>query len=267
MNSPSDAATSIDRHYLSGDERGIRRKEKSGTSDIERRTASFEKRSSDDFLLKLRVGDAISGPHHGARSNRIDADLRAEFSRERARQHDESRFGYAVDRVAPQRAHAVNVDDVEYETVRESQRGRRSLRQKQRRLQIGAEQVIPLSFRDFADWCRIKRGSVVDQDIESAESLLSKLRELAEMSSVEKVCGDAGRAGRAFRVELGDERLGFFGRALVVHDNRCARAVKYPSHFGADATGSSRDQRHFAGEWLVRSNWVRGIRVAHGLRL
>jgi hypothetical protein len=52
-----------------------------------------------------------------------------------------------------------------------------------------------------------------------------------------------------------------------MHHDHGARAVKDSCHFCADATGSSRDQRYLASEWLVRSNGIRGIRVAHGVRL
>ena len=161
MNSPGDAATSIDRHHLPGDERGVRRKEKSGSCDIESRATTFEKGSSDNFLLKLGIGDAVCRPHHRTRCDRIDADLRTEFSSERACQHDEARFGDAIDRVTTQRTHAVNIDNVEYEAMRESQRRRGSLRQKQRSLQVGAEQVIPMRFGDLTNRRRVKRGGVV----------------------------------------------------------------------------------------------------------
>ena len=267
MNSPGDAATSIDRHHLSGDERGIRCKEKSGSSDIESRAAAFEQGSSNNFLLKLRVGDAVCRPHHRPRRDRVDANLRAEFSSERARQHDEPRFGDAVDRIATQWAHAMYVDDVEYEAMREPQGWRRSLGQKQRGLQVGAEQVVPVRFGDFTDRCRVKRRGVVDQNVESSKSLLSKVRKLAELRGVEQISADTCGAVRALRVEFGDERLGFFGRALVVHDNLGACAVEDLHHLGADATGAARDQRHFAGEGLVGANGVRRMRVAHRVRL
>ena len=83
-------------------------------------------------------------PHHRARGDAIDAHLGRKLARQRARQHDQPGLGGAVDHVIAQRPHAVNVDDVQQQSLRAAQFRRRRLRQERRRPQIGAQQIIPL---------------------------------------------------------------------------------------------------------------------------
>ena len=267
MNLPGDASTSVDGHHLAGDKRRIRGKEKRRSSDIVGRATTFEQRTTDNFLLQLRIGDAVGGPHHWTGRDRIDANLRAQFPRERASEHDEPRFSDSVDRVTSQWPHTVNIDDVEYQSVRETKRGCGGLREKQRSLEVGSEQIVPMRFGDFAHRCRIERRGVVDEDVESAESLMDELRERIESRGVQQVGADARRTIRTYGVEVGDERLRLFRRTLVMHHDACAGIVKNFYHCRSDTTRSAGHQRDFSGERLIGACGARRVKVAHRVRL
>lgn len=267
MKLPGDASTSIDGHHLAGDKRRIRRKEKRRSCDIVGRAATLEQSTTYNFLLQLCIGDAVGGPHDWAGRDRVDANLRAQLPSESASEHDESRFSDSVYRIASQWSHPVNIDDVEYESLRQAKYWRGGLREKQRGLEVGSEQIVPMCFRNFADWCRIERRGVVDEDVEPAESIFREARERIELSGVEQVRADARCTVRTCGVKVGDERLRLFRRSLVMHHDACTGVVKNFYHRCADTTRPAGHQRDFSGERLIRAYGARRVKVAHRVRL
>ena len=90
----------------------------------------------------------------------------------------EPAFRGGVDGVVLHRQLGVDVDDVDDAAVLLPQLRRRRLRQEQRRLEIGADEVVPLLFRDLAHRRRIEARRVVDQRVEPPELLDRGLDEL-----------------------------------------------------------------------------------------
>ena len=268
MGLPGDAAAAIYRHDLAGDVRSVGSKEQCRSRDVECRPGALEQRAADYFLLKSVVGDSGFGPHHGSRGDGVYADLRAKFAGERPCQHDEPRFGDSVHGVASQGPHAVYVDNVEDESLREAQHGRCSLREKQRRFEIRTEQIFPVRLGDFTDGCRVKGRGVIDENVEPTELLLSELDEFAESCCVEKIEADAGGATGTRRLELCYEVARFAGRSVVVDHHIGSGSVKYPRDFGAHTPRAAGDQCDLAGERLIGAKRRTGRRVgAHGERL
>ena len=248
---PADAATAIDGHDLTGDERRIGCEEQRGASDICSRARAFQCRSIDDFLLKNGIGNAIGGPHHRARRDRVDANMWAEFAGQRFRQHDETGFGNRVGWIASQRSHAVNVDDIQNQAVRQAQRGCRSLREEQGCFEIRADQVVPVFDRDFTDGGRVESRCVVDQDVELPKVSASFFDELAERGNIEKISGQSERTTRSLLFELGAQFLSGIDRPMMVDDHVSAGRVQLASNRRAHPSCAARDQGNFAGERLA----------------
>ena len=265
---PGDAATAVHRHDLTGDEGRIGGEEERGFRDVLCGSATLEQRSLDDFALQFGVGDSVGGPHHRSRCDRIDAHLRRKFAGERTRQHDESGFRDTVNGVTAQGPQCVNVDDVEDEPVRETQRGGCSLREKERGLQVGAEQVVPMRLRDFTDRSGIKRGGVVHQNIEPAETFFRDGDERTEFCGIEKVRRNDGGARGAHGLEFGRECLGLTQRAIAVDHHVGAGRMERACDGGSHPSRASGDERNFARERRACAMGRRGVRIGgHGGRL
>ena len=63
----------------------------------------------------------------------------------------------------------MNIGDIDDGAACGAQMGRSGLRQKQRRLEVAAHQIVPCRFIDTTKRCRKKRRSIADQTVESAE--------------------------------------------------------------------------------------------------
>lgn len=265
MSSPGDAAPAVDRHDLTGDVGRIGCEKQRRARDVECRAAALEQGPPDDFLLEVRIGDTIGGPHDRPGCDGVDANLRSEFAGKGSCEHDEAGFRHSVDGIATQRTQTVDIDDVQDESLRKSQGGRRSLRKKKRRFQVGAEQIVPVRCSDFADRRRIEGRGVVDEDVESSELLFSEPRQLAEFRRVEKIEADAGCTLRTLSVELCDQGFRLFGRALVMNDQIGTGIMEHARDLGTDATRTARDERDLPCEWSIRPQWILGARLGfHG---
>jgi len=121
----------------------------------------LERRLIDDFALEILLHRAFR-PQHRPRRNTVDSNIRAQFARQRTRQHREPRLRNAVHRVSLERAQSVDIDHVDYEPALLRQAGRRRLREKQRRFQVAADEIIPLRKGDLPDRGRVKTRRIVD---------------------------------------------------------------------------------------------------------
>jgi hypothetical protein len=110
----------------------------------------------------------------------------------------------------------VDVDDVEYQPAGLAQRRRGRLRQEQRRLEIGAEQVIPGLWRDLSQGCGVESGGVVHQHIQRTPGASRKLHELGQSAEVQQVGLEDIHGARARLVEFRRQRLRVLGRVAVV---------------------------------------------------
>ena len=113
--------------------------------------------------------DSSSGQSIGPGRDRVDAHFGRELARERAREPDQRRLRHRIDDVVLERPLGVDVGDVDDRALRLAQRGRRGLREEQRRAHVGADEVVPVARADLADGRRIERRRVVDQRVEPAE--------------------------------------------------------------------------------------------------
>lgn len=185
MPSPADAAAAIHRHDVSGDIGGIGSEKQRRTRDVLSRARPFEQGAINNFGLQRVIGYAIGGPHHRPRGDAVHPHLRAEFARQRAFQRWGSR-----------------------------------LRQEQRRLEVRAEQIVPMGFGDFTD-----RGRV-----------------------------EGRRAGCAQRVQLCGECLSVAHRSVAVDDDVGACAVQRACDGGTYTTSATGDQDCFTGKRCVRGH-------------
>ena len=109
-------------------------------------------------------------PEDRARRHGVDAHFGRQLDRQRPRQAEQPGLGGAVQRVAGQRPFGMHVGHIDDGAARRAQIGSGRLRQKKRRLQVAADQVIPGGGVDAAQR-RCKEGRcVVDQRIEPAKA-------------------------------------------------------------------------------------------------
>lgn len=69
----------------------------------------------------------------------------------------------------------------------------RGLRQKQRCLQVAADQIVPLRFGNAADRCRVKGRGVVYQDVQPTTPLSDRLNQIRQTGRVFEVGGKNSR--------------------------------------------------------------------------
>lgn len=248
---PADAAATIDRHDLAGDEGGICREEERGARDIFCRARAFERRSINDFFLQRGIGYAVRRPHHRPRSDRVNANVGAELASQRFREHDEAGLGNRIGRIASQRPHAMNVDDVEDQAVRQTQGGCSRLREEQRRFEIRADQIVPIFERDFSNGCRVKRRRVVDQNIELAEMPTSLFHQVAERGRLEQIAREPQCAIATDLFEFGAQFLSRIERAMMMDHYICAGRVQLASDRSAYPSCASGNQSDFAREGVA----------------
>ncbi len=122
------------------------------------------------------------------------------------------------------------------------QRGRGRLGQEQRRLQIGADQIVPVLDIDVADHRRIERRRVVDERVELAECLHRLLDQRRQLADVEQVRLDQRDGIGAQMIELGLQQARFAGRCAKMQHDGGARLVQPPADVGADPLGAAGDQ-------------------------
>jgi hypothetical protein len=168
--------------------------------------------------------------------------VRPEIFGERARQHREPGFGGAVDGMVAQRPLRVHVDDVDDDAACGPQRRQQRLRQEQRRLQIAADEVVPLFRRHGAERCGVKVRRVVHEHIELARSCDDVLGHALEGGNVAHVCADGEGRARPRAIQLGGELLGIVGRTVIMNRDVRAGAVQRARDDGADAFRSARDE-------------------------
>src|SRR6185503_18064361 len=230
---------------LAGDVRGVANEEQHRRCDVLGLAGALERRLLDDRRAQ-RVGHSLSfvGPENRARRHAVHADVGAEIFGERARQHREPGFGRAVDGMVAQRPLRVHVDDIDDDAARRAQGRHESLGEEQRRLEIAAEEIVPLLERDGADRRGIEVRRVVDEHVEPAARALEHLRGHAlDCGDVAHVGADRERRLRATAIQLGGQLLGFGCRAVVVDRDVRAGRVQRARDDGANALRRTRHER------------------------
>ena len=225
---PSDrhVPAAVDGDGLAGDVRRVEQQEVDGARDVLGRPFALQRRLRHDALPRQLVELIVVGPQDRARRDGVDAHLGGQLPRERAGEAGEPGLRRRVDDVVLQRTLGVDVGDVDDRAVGLPQRRRRGLRQEQRRLEVGAHQVVPVGGVDLADRRRVERRRVVDQRVEAAvgaERALDQRRQLRQLEQVRLHQRD--RIG-ADAVELGLQQPRFAGRAAVVQHQVRARGVQ-----------------------------------------
>ena len=142
-----------------------------GGGDVIGPAFAAQRRVRDDPLPRDFVECFIVRPQYRPRRDRIDADFRREFARERMRHADQCGLRDRVNHVVLERPFGMNVRNVDDCALRFAKRRRGRLRQEQRTLNVRAHQIVPSGDRDFADRGLKEGRRIVDQSIESAERL------------------------------------------------------------------------------------------------
>ena len=124
-------------------------------------------------------------PQDGAGGDGVHPHLRSEFTREGFGEHDEASLGGAVDGIIFQRSLRVHIRHVDDATVTALEIGCHRLGEKERRLQIGPQQIVPLLLRRLAHGGGIKTRGIVEQHIQATEGLGRTLRQNFQMAIVE----------------------------------------------------------------------------------
>ena len=126
------------------------------------------------------------------------------------------------------------------------QRGRRGLRQEQRRLEVGAHQVVPVGGVDLADGRGMERRRVVDQRVEPAVGAERALDQRRQLRQLEQVRLDQRDRIGADAVELRLQQARFAGRRAVVQHQVRAGAVQAAADGRTHALGPPGDQHDLA---------------------
>ena len=138
------------------------------------------------------------------------------------------------------------------------QRGGRRLRQKQRRLQVGADEIVPVDLADVAERCRIERRGVVDQDIEAAEGAGRGCHQRRQLCDLQQIALRERRGARARGVQLARQGGRVVRGAAVVQHHIRTRRVQRARDGGADASRGAGDECRLARERAARCAVPRG---------
>ena len=202
---------------------------------------------------------SVFGPGDRAGRDRVDAHLRPELQRQRARHRDKTRLGDAVDRIALQRPLGVDVGDVHDRAALLPDGRRRLLREEQRRAQVGADQLIPVAGLDRPDGGGVEGRRVVDQHVEAAEALERRAEQKPGRDRREQVRLHLRRAAGARGIQFRFQRRGLgFGAAVMQHDVRAGR-VQPARDRRADAPRGAGDESGFPLQVLRPcQRWILG---------
>lgn len=141
--------------------------EHDGVRHVQGVAAAVQHGARDDAPSGVFVQRAFR-PQDGAGGHRVDAYLGTQLAGQRAGLHRETRFGDAVHRVVFERPLAVDVHDVDDAAALRLEVGRRGLGQKERRLEISAQQVVPVRLAHGPQRGGVKVRGVVNQHVEPA---------------------------------------------------------------------------------------------------
>ena len=162
------------------------------------------------------------------------------------RQSEQRGLGDRVDDIVLERPLGVNIGDVDDGALRFAKRRRCRLRQEQRCLDVGADQIVPARDGDFADRGLEKRRRVVDESVQPAVRLQRLLDERRQLRDVEQIGLDQRDGVGALMIELRLEQTRFAGRGAVVQHQAGARIVQPPANRGAHTFSAAGDQHHLA---------------------
>ena len=128
------------------------------------------------------------------------------------------------------------------------QGGGGGLRQEQRRLEVGAHQVVPVDLGDIAHRGGEEGRGVVDEHVEAAEGLDRARHQARQLRHLEQVALGAQRRTRPCLVQLALQGRGVLGGAAVVQHQVRAAGVHEARDLGAHALGGAGDQDGLAGK-------------------
>src|SRR5262249_8697576 len=98
-----------------------------------------------------------------------------------------------VYRMTAQRTRAMYIRDVDNQAVAEPQRGRCRLGQKQRRLEVGADEIVPVDLGDVTERSWVEGGGVVDENVEAAEIAGRNAWQHLQLPEIEQIGFDRDR--------------------------------------------------------------------------
>ncbi len=150
--------------------------------------------------------------------------------------------------MAAQRAHAVNVGDIQNQALADAQRRGGGLRQEQRRLQVRADEIGPVDLGDVAQRRGIERRGVVHQNVEAAKGAHRHLGERRQLLHVEQIALGEQRGLGPRLVQLTRELRSRLGGAAKVDDDVGARAVQGARNGSSDAAGRACHEHGLAGK-------------------
>ena len=150
----------------------------------------------------------------------------------------------------------MDVRDVDDQSVADAQRGRRRLREEQRRLEVGPHQIVPVDLGDIAHRCRVERRRIVDEDIERTEVARRDLGQRLQLTDIEQIRLDDARRSRAVSRSTPWRCLRGFRGAPVVQNDIRARSMQFARDSRAHPARGTRDQRSLAGQRAVSCGLV-----------
>ena len=234
----------VDVEHLTGDVPRLGEQEAHRARDVLRAAGPLEQRVVDDGGAP-RVVETVLRPNDRPGRNGIDAHLGRQFDGQRARQAEQAGLGRAVERIAGERALAVDVGDVDDRPVRRPQLRRRRLRQEERRLEVAADEVVPGGQVDAPERRGEERRGVVDQCIERAEALDARIHKHWKRGGVEQVGLHQRRRRRPPGVELVGQRQRIGARRAVMDHHVGAGGVQFAGYRAANALGRPGHQYRF----------------------
>ena len=224
-----------------------------------------------DDGLALRIGElAVVRPQDRPGGDGIDADFGAQFLGQGPGQGEQGPLGGRIQGITLERPLGVDVGDIDDGPAPGLEVGGGGLDQKQGRLEIAADQVVPGRLVDLPQGGREEAGGVVDQPIELAEVSDDGLDQSAQLITGQEIGLEEMGGAWAELVQLGGEGAGFGRVGAVVQGQGGAFAMQVAGNGGAHPAGGAGDQDDLVGERGVhdfsgKRGWVRRGRRAENI--
>ena len=199
-----------------------------------------------DGIARGTVKSLVIRPQDRPRRHGIDPHLGRQLDRQRARQAKQAGLCRAVQGVGRERSFGMDVGDIDHRTTCCTQVRCSGLRQKQRRLEIGADQVVPRRQIDLAERCRKKTRGIIHQCVEPPETGNGCRHQQRQLRYIEQVGLQTRRRCGPQRIEFTDQRLGVRCCRPVVQHDVGTRRVQLARDRTADPLCRTRYQYRFA---------------------
>jgi len=123
---------------------------------------------------------------------------------------------------------------------------------KQRRLEVGPDEVVPIDLGNITHRCRVEGRRVVDENIERSKVACCDRRQRLQLIQIEQIGLDQHDGIGSYLIQLSRQRLRRFRGAAIVQNNIRPRRMQLACDGGSHPACSTCYQRSFAGQRAMR---------------